>query len=72
MANSDNVTKLGHIDSVMGSIKDYVVEQNLALTTAFQADLSDLAAQLDNVVAGNVFIIGTVSSSVEGAFWLED
>ena len=72
MANSDNVTKLGHIDSVTGSIKDYVVEQNLALTTAFQADLSDLAAQLDNVVAGNVFIIGSVSSSVEGAFWLED
>ena len=50
----------------------YVDAAVLALQNSISAVADQFAADLANaVVAGNVFVLGTVSSAVDGAMWIE-
>lgn len=61
MTNPNNIVQGKHLESLASDTRSYILAKDLEVIRALQADLAELT-----------FTIGTVSSTVEGAMWLED
>lgn len=75
MTNGDKLARARHLEEVSTAAKRHTLAELLNVTQNFQSDLTDLSDEFDTkinqVAAGDIFVLGTVSSVVEGAMWLE-
>ena len=61
MTNPNNIVRGKHLEMLANDTRSYALAKDLEVIQALQADLAELT-----------FTIGTTSSTLEGAMWLED
>ena len=65
MTNDQNAVRGSHLESLAADSKRFVLEQNLALNQAIQAELAEAGT------SGGSVVLGTVPATVNGGAWLD-